>query len=193
MQKNNLYLITTIILLGFITIVILSTQQSTILINSKSINTNTNTNINTNTNAPLDILKTSNLEFAKNFGLNNNRGYIEIQKPHTAILCCSDSRSPVELIFKQPKGELFVVREAGNVPFVNSIASLEYAVAVLGVKLLVVLGHTECGAVKAAMSEKDLGSSSLNMLADSIRKDLRYGDTLDEAIKHHANAVLNKL
>jgi carbonic anhydrase len=73
------------------------------------------------------------------------------QEPFAAVLACADSRVPVELIFDQTISDVFVTRVAGNLVTPEIVASLEYAVAVLGVKALVVLGHTNCGAVKAAM------------------------------------------
>jgi carbonic anhydrase len=76
---------------------------------------------------------------------------VDKQEPFAAILSCADSRVPVELIFDQTIGHLFVVRIAGNIVTPEIIASLEYGVAVLGIKALVVLGHANCGAVKAAM------------------------------------------
>jgi carbonic anhydrase len=76
---------------------------------------------------------------------------VDKQEPFAAILACADSRVPVELIFDQTIGHLFVVRIAGNIVTPEIIASLEYAVAVLGIEALLVLGHANCGAVKAAM------------------------------------------
>jgi carbonic anhydrase len=73
------------------------------------------------------------------------------QRPHAAVLCCSDSRVPPELVFDQSLGDLFVVRTAGLVLDPTSIGSLEYAVDHLGVALLVILGHESCGAVTAAV------------------------------------------
>lgn len=73
------------------------------------------------------------------------------QEPFAAVLACADSRVPVELIFDQTIGKIFVTRVAGNVVTPEIIASLEYSVAVLGVRALLVVGHTNCGAVKAAM------------------------------------------
>jgi carbonic anhydrase len=73
------------------------------------------------------------------------------QTPFAAVLACADSRVPVEILFDQGFGNLFVVRVAGNVASAIEIASLEYAVAILGAKALVVLGHTNCGAVDAAL------------------------------------------
>lgn len=72
------------------------------------------------------------------------------QKPFAAILTCADSRVPVEIIFDQSIGQLFVVRVAGNISTPDTIASLEYGAAVLGVKAILVVGHTNCGAVTAA-------------------------------------------
>jgi carbonic anhydrase len=77
------------------------------------------------------------------------------QEPFAAVLSCADSRVPVELIFDQTIGQVFVTRVAGNIAAPEIIASLEYGVAALGVKALVVLGHRSCGAVKAAMKSDD--------------------------------------
>ena len=76
----------------------------------------------------------------------------EKQEPFAAVLACADSRVPVELIFDQTIGQVFVTRVAGNLVTPEIIASLEYAVAVLGVEVILVLGHTNCGAVKAALT-----------------------------------------
>src|SRR5438874_5990486 len=72
------------------------------------------------------------------------------QHPFAIVLSCSDSRVPVEIAFDQGLGDLFVVREAGNVIDDHSLGSIEYAVDHLAVRLIVVLGHQRCGAVKAA-------------------------------------------
>jgi carbonic anhydrase len=76
------------------------------------------------------------------------------QEPFAAVLSCSDSRVPAELIFDQSIGHLFVARVAGNIATPDTIASLEYGAAVLGVKVIMVLGHTNCGAVKATIAGK---------------------------------------
>jgi carbonic anhydrase len=76
---------------------------------------------------------------------------VDKQEPFAAVLACADSRVPVELVFDQTIGHIFVTRVAGNIVTPEIIASLEYGVAVLGVSALLVLGHTNCGAVKAAM------------------------------------------
>lgn len=80
----------------------------------------------------------------------------EGQKPFAIIVSCADSRVPPELIFNQGLGDLFVVRVAGNIVNEENLASIEYAVEHLKAPLIVVLGHTHCGAVKAAVSGKHL-------------------------------------
>ncbi len=79
---------------------------------------------------------------------------ISKQEPFAAVLSCADSRVPVELIFDQSIGHLFVTRVAGNIATSEMIASLEYGAAVLGTSVILVLGHSGCGAVKAAMAGK---------------------------------------
>lgn len=76
---------------------------------------------------------------------------VERQEPFAAVLACADSRVPIELVFDQTIGRIFVARVAGNIVTPEITASLEYAVAVLGVRVLLVLGHTNCGAVSAAI------------------------------------------
>lgn len=78
----------------------------------------------------------------------------ERQEPFAAVLSCADSRVPVELVFDQSIGRVFVTRIAGNVATGDVIASLEYGAAVLGTKAILVLGHASCGAVKAAIAGK---------------------------------------
>jgi carbonic anhydrase len=76
------------------------------------------------------------------------------QEPFAAVLSCADSRVPVEIIFDQSIGHLFVTRVAGNMVTPEIIASLEYGVAVLGVKAILVMGHSNCGAISAAIAAK---------------------------------------
>lgn len=80
----------------------------------------------------------------------------ELQQPFAAVLSCADSRVPVELVFDQSIGQIFVTRVAGNVNTSEIIASLEYGVAVLGAKVIVVMGHGDCGAIKAAIDGKEV-------------------------------------
>jgi carbonic anhydrase len=81
---------------------------------------------------------------------------MEKQEPFAAVHSCADSRVPVELIFDQSIGHLFVTRVAGNFVTSEIIASLEYGAAVLGTKVILVMGHGSCGAVKATIQAKEV-------------------------------------
>jgi carbonic anhydrase len=126
------------------------------------------------------------------------------QKPHTIVLSCSDSRVPPELAFDQGLGELFVIRVAGNVLGAATVASIEYAVEHLGSKLIVVMGHHSCGAVKAAVAAKpgeSVGSPDLDTLVASIQPNLQItgrvpaGEekTLATYVKQNVNGVVQDL
>ena len=80
----------------------------------------------------------------------------EKQEPFAAVLSCADSRVPVELVFDQSIGHIFVTRVAGNLVTPEIIGSLEYGAAVLGTKVILVMGHSNCGAVKATMQGKEV-------------------------------------
>jgi len=97
------------------------------------------------------------------------------QEPYAIILSCADSRVVPELAFDTGLGELFVVRVAGNVANNSSMASIEYAVAHCGSKVIVVLGHQSCGAVTAAMAGGDNGHN-LNHLLSHITPALSASD-----------------
>jgi carbonic anhydrase len=79
----------------------------------------------------------------------------ELQQPFAALLSCADSRVPVELVFDQSIGQIFVTRIAGNIATSEIIASLEYGAGVLGVKVILVMGHGNCGAVDATILSKE--------------------------------------
>ena len=89
------------------------------------------------------------------------------QHPHTFVLSCIDSRVPPEIVFDQGIGNLFVARVAGNIEDDNILGSMEYAVQVKGTKLLVVLGHSNCGAVQGAIDNVNLGH--LTQLTNQIK------------------------
>jgi carbonic anhydrase len=80
------------------------------------------------------------------------------QYPFAAVLSCMDSRVPAEIVFDQSIGDLFSIRVAGNVVNADNLGSLEYAAKVVGVKLIVVMGHTACGAVKGAIDDVKVGN-----------------------------------
>src|SRR6516164_8137578 len=110
----------------------------------------------------------------------------EKQEPFAAVLSCADSRVPVEFVFDQSIGQLFVVRVAGNVTTPEIMASLEYGVAVLGTKVLVVLGHGNCGAVKATIEGKAV-PGQISVLYAPIRPAVdAAGGNLDAAIDANA-------
>lgn len=111
---------------------------------------------------------------------------VEKQEPFAAVLSCADSRVPVELVFDQTIGHIFVTRVAGNIVVPAIVASLEYGVAVLGVKVVLVLGHTSCGAVKAAMKAEDAPGqiSALYMQLHSAVE--QSGGNVDKAIEANA-------
>ena len=85
---------------------------------------------------------------------------IRHQRPFAAIVGCADSRVVPEILFEAKQGELFVIRVAGGIASAAVIGSLEYAVSVLGVPLIIALGHTRCGAVQAAISSYSSGSTA---------------------------------
>lgn len=108
------------------------------------------------------------------------------QEPFAAVLSCADLRVPVELLFDQSIGHLFVARVAGNICSPEIIASLEYGVAVLGTAAIVVLGHSGCGAVKATIAAGPV-PGQISALYAPIRPAVeRAGADLDAAIKANA-------
>lgn len=118
------------------------------------------------------------------------------QAPWASILTCADSRMAPEILFNQGLGDIFVSRVAGNVATSLETASLEYASAVLGSQLIVVMGHSGCGAVKSALDYADgkpMPTADLTKLVAEIqpavqRSKAMHGDRLTNAIK--ANAVI---
>lgn len=91
------------------------------------------------------------------------------QRPFAVIVGCSDSRVPLEVIFCHGIGDLFIIRTAGNLTGNFTLASIEFAVGVMKVPLLLVLGHTQCGAVKAAINPPQFTTNSIDDLLASIR------------------------
>ncbi len=92
------------------------------------------------------------------------------QHPFAAVVCCSDSRVPPELLFDQGFGDLFVIRTAGNIIGGVEIGSIEYAVEHLGVKLIIVMGHENCGAVKAFIAGGE-APGHIKDIVDSLKNE----------------------
>jgi len=114
-----------------------------------------------------------NMRFVQGFFQGRNlldlrRSLAQGQRPEAAVLCCSDSRVPAEIIFDQSLGDLFVVRTAGLVLDPTSIGSLEYAVAHLHVPLLVIKGHESCGAVTAAVEHPEVREGHIGAIIEQI-------------------------
>ena len=115
------------------------------------------------------------------------------QQPKVAVLACSDSRVAPELVFDKSLGDLFVVRSAGNIADAIGVGSLEYAVEHLGTSVLVVMGHTECGAVTAACSGEKMPTPDLQAIVDKIapavfqskKADARGSALIESAIKEN--------
>ncbi|MGL5804513.1 MAG: carbonic anhydrase [Xenococcaceae cyanobacterium] len=112
------------------------------------------------------------------------------QKPFAAILGCADSRVPSEIIFDRGFGELFIVRCAGNVATPEEIGSLEFGTLVLGAKVLMVMGHAGCGAVKAAMAGAPVPGSIPSVLAqiEPAVKDIKGSPEDSQALKKATEA-----
>jgi carbonic anhydrase len=115
------------------------------------------------------------------------------QHPFAIIVGCADSRTPPELIFDQNLGDLFVIRTAGNLADDHALGSIEYAVEHLGARLIVVLGHTHCGAVTAAL-ESDHAPGHIQSLVRDIQPAVKAakgkpGDSLAVAITENARQV----
>lgn len=145
--------------------------------------------------AALKVIKTGNVRFATGDPEHPNqspehRAKVALkQTPHTVVVTCSDSRLSPELIFDQGIGDLFVVRTAGNTVDAENLGSVEYATAVLGARLVVVLGHNKCGAVDAAMKGGIL-PGNLPAVVKPIQRVLpKTKISLDEAIAANVKAV----
>ncbi|WP_233218666.1 carbonic anhydrase [Deinococcus arcticus] len=127
---------------------------------------------------------------------NERRAQIMGQTPYAAVLACSDSRVPVELVFDQGLGQLFVVRVAGNVVSESGLGTLEYAIRHLDVHLIVVLGHEACGAVAAALlPEAQLADEPRHLLAliRRIQPSLRAMPAIRDKKARMREAVLHNV
>jgi carbonic anhydrase len=116
---------------------------------------------------------------------------IGVQEPFAVILGCSDSRAPVEIIFDQGLGDLFVIRVAGNIVAPSQIGSVEFAAERFGTRLVVVLGHTRCGAVQATLEDLqqpgERQSKNLSSIVDRIRPSVE--GLLATELRHDRDAL----
>jgi len=123
-------------------------------------------------NMALELLKEGNKRFVNNLKANRNllqqaNETSDGQHPFAVILSCIDSRTSAELIFDQGLGDVFSVRIAGNIVNEDILGSMEFACKLAGAKIIVVLGHSKCGAVKGACDHADMGN--LTALLSKIR------------------------
>ena len=149
------------------------------------------------TDDPLTLLKKGNQRFVLNTPLNAHKDterlqeLIQGQNPRAVIVSCSDSRVPPEIVFDQGLGDLFVIRTAGNVMGDYELGSAEYAAAVLQTKLIVVLGHSSCGAVNATIKHKNKGESVPGHI-ESIVKAIGDGAEVKEVLANKGSETLEQ-
>ena len=119
------------------------------------------------------------------------RHFVAGQEPFAVILGCSDSRVPVEIVFDQGLGDLFVIRVAGNIVAPSQVGSVEFAAQRFGTPLVVVLGHTHCGAIEATLDDlqhaTELPSANLSSIVDRIRPSLE--GLLTTELRHDWDAL----
>jgi carbonic anhydrase len=117
------------------------------------------------------------------------------QKPHSIILSCMDSRVPPEIIFDQGIGNIFAVRNAGNIEDENILGSMEYAVDHAGAKLIVVMGHSHCGAVTGAVHDVKMGNLTqlLAQIKPAIKTDLNHPDVINETAKNNVKLTIEDI
>ena len=146
----------------------------------------------------LDRLREGNLRFSQNLtSLDRMMTYqrrAELtagQKPFAIILGCSDSRAPAEILFDQGLGDLFVIRVAGNVVAPSQIGSVEFAVSRYNTRLVVVLGHSHCGAVSATIETllegEDSESRNIASIVDRVKPSVQ--PLLDTDLRHDRDAL----
>ncbi|MEX2556791.1 MAG: carbonic anhydrase [Actinomycetota bacterium] len=115
------------------------------------------------------------------------------QEPFAVILGCSDSRVPAEIVFDQGLGDLFVIRVAGNIVASSQVGSVEFAAARFGTRLVVVLGHSQCGAVMATLEELQLPSGTqsphLRSILDRVRPSV---EALATELSHDPDALIRQ-
>jgi len=156
----------------------------------------------------LERLREGNLRFTANFvGETRRTPLATVQEPFAIILGCSDSRVPAELVFDQGMGDMFVIRVAGNIVAPSQVGSVEFAAARYGTRLVVVLGHSQCGAILATLEELQRPSASqsrnLRAIVDRVRPsvealletDLRHdlGALVEHAVRINIRASANHL
>jgi carbonic anhydrase len=139
----------------------------------------------------IELLKDGNIRFTGNQMLNRDLGSqvketTGGQSPFAAVLSCIDSRVPAEIVFDQGIGDIFSARVAGNIVNEDVLGSLEYSCKVAGSKAIIVLGHSQCGAVKSACDDVKLGNitallSKIRPAVEAVSKEMGAGDSSNSA------------
>lgn len=144
----------------------------------------------------IDLLDKGNQRFIQNLRFNRNllqqvNETADGQYPFAAILSCIDSRTPAELIFDQGLGDIFSIRIAGNIVNEDIIGSLEFACKAAGSKLIVVLGHTNCGAIKGACDKTELGflTQLLEKIQPAVEQERTFKDERNGSNLTYVNEV----
>lgn len=146
--------------------------------------------------AALTFLIEGNARFTSNMGIirNTNSADREVlsseQKPFAVVVTCSDSRVSPEIYFDQKLGDIFVIRNAGNIADSTALGSIEYAVEHLHVPLVIVVGHSKCGAVTGAFGGSDHSPENLKGILDTISGSIAGSANVDEAIHANIDAVV---
>lgn len=150
--------------------------------------------MNTQSDKALDLLRSGNARFVSG-ALTPKDNYATLreqlstgQHPFAVVLCCSDSRVSPEIIFDQKLGDLFVIRNAGNIVDEEVLGSIEYAVEHLETPLVVVMGHAACGAVTATCQGGDMPGHILD-LAKRIKPSINSGCCIDDNARRHAKRM----
>lgn len=149
----------------------------------------------------LDRLREGNRRFVADIRNDDNtstlarrKEVVDGQEPFAIILGCSDSRVPAEIVFDQGLGDLFVIRVAGNIVAPSQVGSVEFAAAQFKTKLVVVLGHSKCGAIVATLEElkrpTENQSRNLKSIVDRIRPSVET--LLETDLKHNHDALVHQ-
>lgn len=166
------------------------------------------------TNQVLQELKAGNSRFLKGETLHSSQSSLKKLKdfsemgqlPKSIVLCCSDSRAPVEMVFDQGIGDLFVIRVAGNIVAPSIVGSVEFAASTFGTNLVLVMGHTQCGAIESTLDHIEdaqaISSENIHDIVSRIKPhifaitqmhDLTYKEKLALATEANVLASVNQL
>lgn len=196
---------TRIILIAYLVILFASCGQNKIKNDtSHSTNNEVKKHEHASVNTPDDAiseLKNGNKRFIE--GKPENTDYKEQvqsvkdgQHPHSVILSCLDSRVPPEIVFDQGLGDIFVARVAGNIEDPNILGSMEFGTKIKGSKLIVVLGHSKCGAVEGAVDNAELGNLTqlVNQIKPAITGDKTNRDKMvEESSKNNVKLTIERI